>query len=77
MTINEGIQLDVEAIGERILGRWADVRRHTRSVIEELKLFKQEGQPMAEHRETVLKQLRILVDAGATQHGFQSEFGGT
>ena len=77
MNFNEDIQLDVEAIGERVLGRWADVRRHTRSVIEEHKLFKQEGQPMAEHRETVLKQLRTLVAAGATQHGFQSEFGGT
>ena len=39
MNFNEDIQLDVEAIGERVLGRWADVRRNTRSVIEEHKLF--------------------------------------
>jgi len=32
---------------------------------------------MAEHRETVLKQLKTLVDSGATQYSFQSDLGGT
>lgn len=76
MNINEDIQLDVAATGERILGRWADIRRHTRKVIEEQQLFKQEGLPMDKHRELVLKQLKTLVANGATQYGFQPEYGG-
>ena len=30
MQIKEDIQLDVAEVGERILGRWADIRRPTR-----------------------------------------------
>ena len=76
MNINEEIQLDVQATGERILGRWAEIRRHTRAVIEEHKLFKQEGMPYIEHRELVLKQLKTLVENNATQYGFHEELGG-
>ena len=76
MNINKDIQLDVEATGERILGRWADIRRSTRRVIEEKQLFKQEGLSMEKHRELVLKQLKTLVDSGATKYGFQTELGG-
>ena len=43
MQIKEDIQLDVAEVGEKILGRWADIRRHTRSVIIEKKLSKPLG----------------------------------
>ena len=33
------LRLDVAEVGERILGRWADIRRHTRKVIIENELF--------------------------------------
>ena len=76
MTPKADIQIDVALVGERILGRWADVRRHTRNTIAEQKLFKIEGLPMAEHRERVLNQLQTLVREGATQYGFHPEYGG-
>jgi len=76
MNINDDIQLDVAELGELVLGRWADVRRHTRSVIEDQKLFKIEGLPMQEHRERVFQQLRTLVHSRATQYGFPEELGG-
>ena len=76
MSFNEDIRLDVEAVGERILGRWADIRRHTRKVIVENQLFKPEGAPMDKHREWVLKSLKTLVKEGATQYGFPEELGG-
>ena len=76
MTINEDIQLDVEVVGERILGRWAEIRRHTRKVIAEKELFKPEGAPMDKHREWVLKSLKTLVKENATQYGFPAELGG-
>ena len=76
MSFNEDIQLDAQAVGERILGRWANIRRHTRSVIVEKELFKPEGAPMDKHREWVLKSLKTLVKENATQYGFPAELGG-
>ena len=76
MSFNEDIRLDVEAVGERILGRWAEIRRHTRKVIVEKELFKPEGAPINKHREWVLKSLKTLVKEGATQYGFPEELGG-
>jgi acyl-CoA oxidase len=76
MNFDEDVQLDVEAVGRKILGRWADIRLHTRKVIAEQKLFKQEGLPMDKHRQRVLDQLRVLVREGATQYGFPAELGG-
>lgn len=76
MSINEDIQLDVAEVGERILGRWADIRRHTRSVIINKKLSKPLGAPFEKHREIVLDGLKTLVTEGATQHGFPEELGG-
>lgn len=67
---------DVETVGRRLLGRWADIRLHTRSVIENQKLFRDITLPMAEHREKVLEQLKVLVREGATQYGFPEEMGG-
>ena len=76
MNFNEDVQLDVDAVGERILGRWADIRRHTRTVIVEKELFKPEGAPMDAHRDWVLKSLKTLVKENATQYGFPEELGG-
>ena len=76
MSIKEDIQLDVAEVGERILGRWADIRRHTRSVIIEKKLSKPLGASFEKHREIVLDQLKTLVKEGATQYGFPAELGG-
>lgn len=70
------LRLDVSEVGERILGRWADIRRHTRKVIIEQELFKPEGAPMDKHREWVLKALKTLVRENATQYGFPQELGG-
>ncbi|QKJ24658.1 acyl-CoA dehydrogenase family protein [Aquiluna borgnonia] len=76
MDIKEDVQIEVAELGERILGRWAEVRRHTRGLIESEKLFKVEGEPLEKHRERVLKNLKTLVANGATQYGFLPELGG-
>lgn len=76
MSQNQNIQLDTHEIGERIFGRWADIRKQTRAVIEAKQLFKIEGLPMAEHRERVLQQLKTLVAEGVTQYGFPEGLGG-
>ena len=76
MNLEEDIQLDVAEVGEKILGRWAEIRRHTRSVIEEKELFTPVGASMEKHREWALKSLRTLVKENATQYGFPVELGG-
>ncbi|MEL0200226.1 MAG: acyl-CoA dehydrogenase [Aquiluna sp.] len=76
MNLNEDIQLDVAEVGEKILGRWAEIRRHTRSVIVEKELFKPSGAAMDKHRDWTLKALKTLVKEGATQYGFPEELGG-
>ena len=76
MNLEEDIQLDVAEVGEKILGRWAEIRRHTRSVIEEKELFTPAGASMEKHREWGLKSLRTLVKENATQYGFPVELGG-
>ena len=67
---------DTEKVGRRLLGRWADIRLHTRSVIEKQELFRDDSLAMPEHREKVLEQLKVLVREGATQYGFPEELGG-
>lgn len=75
MTDNN-LRLDIAEVGERILGRWANIRLHTRKVIIEKELFKPEGAAMADHREWVLRSLKTLVRENATQYGFPKELGG-
>ena len=72
----QDLRLDVSEVGERILGRWAHIRRHTRQVIIDKELFKPEGAPMDKHREWVLAALKTLVRENATQYGFPEELGG-
>jgi acyl-CoA oxidase len=67
---------DTEKVGRRLLGRWAEIRLHTRSVIEDQELFRDDSLAMPEHRERVLEQLKVLVREGATQYGFPEELGG-
>ena len=76
MNIKVDIQLDVAEVGERILGRWAEIRKHTRSVIINKKLSKPLGASFEKHREVVLDGLKVLVKEGATQYGFPEELGG-
>ena len=76
MNLKDDVQLNVAAVGERLLGRWADVRKKTRKVITDNQIYKIEGLPMEKHRERVLQQLKVLVKEGATQYGFTEETGG-
>ena len=67
------------AVGELetvLLGRWADIRRSARAFLLDPRLHRVEGQSMAEHRETVLGQLRILAREGDVLRAFPAALGG-
>ncbi len=68
--------VDVAALGELLLGRWADVRLAARELAGRPELHKIEGLSVAEHRERVFKQLGILVQANGVHRAFPTRMGG-
>ncbi|MBM6623354.1 acyl-CoA dehydrogenase family protein [Micrococcaceae bacterium RIT802] len=70
-------RIDVAALGEQLLGTWADERRTSRAIAGREEFQRVEGQSMAEHRERVLGQLSLLVDEGAIQRAFPEALGGS
>ncbi len=70
------VRIDTTLLGELLLGRWAEDRRISRRLTLDPGLHKIEGQPVPEHRARTLEQLRVLVDAGAIQRPYPTEFGG-
>jgi acyl-CoA oxidase len=69
-------RLDTAALGELLLGRWADKRRQARRLAGQPELARIDGQTMAEHRERVSTQLKHLVDTGAVHYAFPERLGG-
>ena len=69
-------RIDVEQLGRQLLGTWADARVAARDRAAKPDLQRIEGQPMAEHRERVLGQLKLLVEQGAVHKAFPKELGG-
>ena len=68
--------VDVAALGRQLLGTWADIRLAARERSARPDLQRIEGQTMAEHRERVLGQLKILVADGAVHRAFPKAVGG-
>ena len=68
--------VDVAALEQVLLGRWADVRRSARTLLADPRLHRIEGLPMAEHRERILDQLRILAAEGDVLRAFPTALGG-
>lgn len=68
--------VDVAALGRQLLGTWADIRVEARKRAAMPELQRIEGQTMAEHRERVLGQLKLLVEMGAVHKAFPKELGG-
>lgn len=73
---SEDLQLDTAALGQYLLGRWAEVRTRARALCERPDMWKIEGQPIPEHRARVLEQLGHLVDAGGVLLSFPESVGG-
>lgn len=69
-------RVDVEQLGRQLLGTWPDIRVAARERAAHPDLQRIEGQPMAEHRERVLGQLKLLSDHGAVHRAFPKELGG-
>lgn len=69
--------VDVAALGEQLLGKWADVRRQARELAARPELHKTEGLTHTEHRQRTFGQLRYLVDKNAVHRAFPTALGGS
>ncbi len=69
--------VDVAALGELLLGRWADVRRQARELAGRPEVHKIEGLTHTEHRERAFGQLKFLVENKAVHRAFPARMGGS
>jgi len=69
-------RVDVAALGELLLGRWADARRESRVLAGQDDFMRIPGLTMEEHRARVLGQLHRLVEHGTVLRAFPKELGG-
>ncbi|MDQ0261185.1 acyl-CoA dehydrogenase [Sinomonas atrocyanea] len=74
--LEQSPKIDVAALGELLLGTWADVRKQARELAARPELHKLEGLTHTEHRERVFGQLKYLVDHRAIQRAFPKALGG-
>ena len=68
--------VDVNALGEQLLGKWAAIRRQARTLAARPELHKIEGLPHTEHRARVSGQLKYLVENEAVHRAFPESLGG-
>ncbi|HJV98718.1 MAG TPA: acyl-CoA dehydrogenase [Arthrobacter sp.] len=69
--------VDVAALGEQLLGKWAGIRRQARHLAESPELHKKEGLTHTEHRSRTFGQLKYLVDNEAVHRAFPAALGGS
>jgi acyl-CoA oxidase len=76
--VNPGgdVHVDVAVLGERLLGRWKDVRLASRELLKREAFHRIPGQSMDDHRERVLGQLKLLVDERTVLRAFPARLGG-
>jgi acyl-CoA oxidase len=68
--------VDVAALGQQLMGRWADIRRRSRAFASRPELQRIPGQTMAEHRARVRHQLDLLAQEGNVHMAFPKSVGG-
>lgn len=72
----EAARVDVRHLEGVLLGRYRDIRREARAFLADPRLHRIEGLPVAEHRDRVLEQLRILAREGDVLRAFPTALGG-
>ncbi|WP_026554785.1 acyl-CoA dehydrogenase family protein [Arthrobacter sp. 35W] len=76
-TGNDAVQVDVAALGELLLGRWAQARRHARALAALPEMHKIEGLTHTEHRKRAFGQLGLLVENNGVHRAFPARLGGS
>lgn len=69
-------RIDKAVVADALYGKWKKERLEGRALASDPRFQTIPGQSMDEHRERVLEQLGLLVEAGAIQRAFPKSFGG-
>ncbi|MBG0739605.1 acyl-CoA dehydrogenase family protein [Paeniglutamicibacter antarcticus] len=69
--------VDVAALGELLLGKWAQTRRQARALAALPEVHKIEGLTHTEHRQRAFEQLKFLVQNKAVHRAFPTRMGGS
>ena len=69
-------RIDVDAVGDLLLGTWADTRREAREMIKDPAFWRDDALGKDEHRERVLSQMHLLVQNKAVHRAFPKRLGG-
>jgi acyl-CoA oxidase len=69
-------RIDTAALGQYLLGTWADARIAARQLTGRPEMQRVDGQTLAEHRDTVFRQLHALAEHGAVHKAFPTSLGG-
>jgi len=75
-TDDTATRIDVDAVGDLLLGTWADIRREAREMIKDPAFWRDDALGKDEHRERVLSQLHLLVQNKAVHRAFPKRLGG-
>ena len=70
------LTVDVAALGDQLLGRWAEARRQSRRLMADPAFHRDPELGMHEHRERTLGQLQKLADSGSVLRAFPTHLGG-
>ena len=68
--------VDIEHLHKVLLGHYPELRLAARTLMADERFHRIEGQSLAEHRERVLGQLRLLAAEGDVHRSFPERFGG-
>ncbi|KQP58045.1 acyl-CoA dehydrogenase [Agreia sp. Leaf283] len=69
-------RIDTAALGQYLLGTWADARIAARKLTGRPEMQRVDGQSLKEHRDTVFHQLELLVEHGGVHKAFPKSLGG-
>jgi acyl-CoA oxidase len=69
-------RIDTAALGQYLLGTWADARIAARRLTGRPEMQRVDGQSLTEHRDTVFHQLELLVEHGGVHKAFPKSLGG-
>ncbi|MEF2977171.1 acyl-CoA dehydrogenase family protein [Subtercola sp. YIM 133946] len=75
-TVSATPTIDVEWLGQYLLGTWAEARLESRRVTARPEMQRIEGLSLTEHRQRVFDQLHLLVEEGAVNKAFPKRLGG-
>ena len=70
------VSVDIESLGDQLLGTWKDVRREARELSKESAFHNLPDLKLAEQRERTLQQMHLLVERGAVHRAFPKRLGG-